>query len=760
MFYFLLIGLLGSSISFEVTPDVSSLCFLDEGSYQRITLENNLTLGLDGEPSLPSIPIKIALPPGMNATNISIDSCIYENLPGRYTVFPVTPTFCGFELEPSIPAPNEDIYSNNSFYPNIALDKWESGILWGFPLASYWLRPVQWNPVTGQVRILTSAKITLELENSSFVPISERTSWSENTARDLIRKVVINPGDVVSSGASIISPEELEYGQYVIITVPEYLSPMQNLANWKTSKGVPTTVHTTNWIQSTYPHSDLQSSVRAFLTNCRDSGVDFVLITGDNDIFEARFTHPQGAENDALPSDLYYADNNDMYPGEDIWDSNRNGFWGEPEDNLDWHPDLWVGRASVNSLEEAELFVEKVFIYEHTPARYLNEQFSSDDTMLFGYTTGFLFPGYNPGSIYAENISTTVPEQWSEFKCYESEGTNSTPQTIEMINSGPDQLFHLNHGSPTAIYTKYGDFFTTDDIMALKNISESGVVSIWNSLSCNTGAFDTLTSCADAWLNAPMGGGFACLNARAVFISTAFPISYEFYRSFFEDGVSNLGIAHGLSVDYICPLNSRMDASTAQGNNLFGDPELPMWLESLGAITVEHPQEINGTGPISISITNSNGTPLKETRVCLQKGHWKTGEIYWVGYTDINGEVIVDINPLTLGEIVLTATALNHNPFQCQIPVTSVEYSQGNQLKLWFKSNPATLPVEMYFSVPGNSNINISIFDITGRVISIPASGDYSEGTYSMDLEPFSTGVYFARISDETNTLTESFTIL
>ena len=757
MFYLTLVALLEHSITFEITPDIYGLQFVNEDSYQRIVLDNCLSIGSQGEPDLPAVPIRIALPCGMKATGISLESCTYETLPGTWNIFPVTPVLCGFELEPSIPIPDEDIYSSSSFFPENPLDICHSGILWGFPMASSWLRPVQWNPASGQVRVLTSAVIAVELDNSGFLPVKERTIWSENTARDIIRRMVINPEDVFSSGASIVSAEELEYGQYVIITVPEYLSPMQDLAEWKTVKGIPAAVYTTDWIQAAYSQSDLQRSVRAFLTDCRDSGVDFVLITGDNDVFEARFTHPSGAGNDALPSDLYFADNNDMYPGEDLWDSNRNGLWGEHEDSLDWHPDLWVGRASVNSVDEAELFLEKVLLYEHAPETYLNRQFSSDN-MCFGYTTGYLWPGTHPGSVYAESISTCVPAFWSELKCYESEGTNSTALTIEMITSGQDQDFWPTYSA--FANTNGGDLFTTDDIISLDNISESGNVSIWNSMSCSAGAFDTITCCGDAWLNAPDGGGFACLNARSVNAYTAFPICLEFYRCFFEDNISNLGIVHGLSVDYICPVSARMMTSIAQGNNLFGDPELPMWLEKPGQLSVEYPSEIQGSSPISIQVRDSEGLPVDKARVCMQKGDWQTGEIYRIGYTDSNGIVVLNIDPITLGEAVLTVSALNHDPFQISISVTSVEYSQGDLPMLFLTSNPAVNPVEMNFSVPENSNVEVLIFDIAGRVVSVPVSGDFQTGTYSIKLAPLNTGIYFARLTSGSTTFTQSFTVL
>ena len=756
MTYLVLLGLLGNIITFELSTDVSALHFINEGCYQKVMIEDHLSIGSRGEPDLPAISTRIALPYGMKAEKISLESCTYEILPGNYNIFPVTPILCGIEIESPLPLPNEDIYSINSFFPENPIEIWHSGHLWGFPLASCWIRPVQWNPVTGQVRVLTSAVLSVELDNSGSIPVKERTFWSENVAGNVIRTMVINPEDVYSSGASIVPTAELNYGQYVIVTVPEYLSPMQDLAEWKTAKGIPTTVHTTDWIQSEYSQSDLQRSVRAFLTDCREMGVDFVLISGDNDVFEARFTYPF---DDIIPSDLYYADNNDLYPGEDLWDSNRNGLWGEMEDNLDWHPDLWVGRASVNSLEEAEIFIEKVLLYERAPSALNNQQFSSDE-MCFGYSTGYLRPGLDPGSTVAESISTIVPEFWSELKCYESEGTNSTSLTVEMINSGPDQLFHLNHGAPTEVYTNYGDLFTTDDILSLQNISESGNVSVLYSMSCDAGAFDTLTCCADAWLNAPMGGGFACMNARPVYMSATIAMGMEFYSSFLENSFSNLGIAHGLSVDCICPSTSVISARIAQGNNLFGDPELPLWFEKLGALSVEYPASIQGSGLISIKVRDSNGSPVEEARICMQKGNWQTGDIYSIGYTDGNGEAVLDIDPQTLGEAVLTVVALNHDPFQIPIPITEVEYSQGNDPSLGFESNPAVGLAEMYFSIPNYSNVKISIYDITGRVSSVPVSGNYQTGTYSLTLKPLNTGIYFARLESGTLTLTQSFTVL
>lgn len=208
----------------------------------------------------------------------------------------------------------------------------------------------------------------------------------------------------------------------------------------------------------------------------------------------------------------------------------------------------------MNSLEEAEIFVDKVLIYEHVQETgTTNMQNAESWEIRFGYTTGYLQPGTSPGSEYAEQISAMVPYQWTEEKCYESWGNNSTDITIAMINNGPHQVFHVNHGGYDCMYTAYGDLFTVDDIMELQNITNSGSVAIWNSMACSIGAFDSLTSCADAWLNSPEGGGFACMNTRPVMVSYILAICEGFYDAYMIDGFYELGIAHGLALDNLCP---------------------------------------------------------------------------------------------------------------------------------------------------------------------------------------------------------------
>ena len=755
---------LSDSILVVVQPDLDGLQIIREGSFHRVTLPEYPFLGVEGEPDLPHTPLEIALPGGCRAEHVTVRNCTFDTLPGIYTVAPVIPVICSIGSESASATPDEHIYSSNSFYPANSLELWQSGVLWGMPLVSIWIRPVQWNPATGQLRVLRMAEVVVEYGMDSSQPtIRTRTQWSEDRASDILFSIVLNPEEVGSSGAVIVEPKQLEYGQYVVITDSEYLFPMQELADWKTAKGIPTGVFTTDWVQSNYPCLDLQQSVRAFLTDCRDEGVDFVLLTGDNDVFEARFTYPVSLD-ESLPSDLYYADNNDAEPGFDMWDSNGNGYWGEWEDDVEWHPDLWVGRASVNSLEEAELFVDKVLIYEHVQEVPLLDNFGGwSEEMRFGYTTGFLHPGSSPGSVYAESISTFVPCNWLEDKCYESWGNNSTEITIAMINDGPHQIFHANHGSATGMYTAYGDIFRVDDIMELQNISTSGNVAIWNSIACSIGAFDTLTCCADAWLNSPEGGGFAVMNARSVYASTSFPLCERFYIALLVDGFHELGIAHGLSLDYLCPPPNEYVGCMVQGNNLFGDPELPMWTESSASLVVNHPSSIEGSCRIPVQVLSLGGMPIEGARVCLQKGSWQTGEVYEVGYTDIAGQLSLWVNPQTLGEISLTVWVHNFDSYIESIAVDSLveeEEVPYDYSLIKITPNPSPAPVIMHFSLPETAVVKLSVFDISGRLVSTPAIGLYDSGIHETTVDGLYSGVYFVRMESGSFSATQRFVLI
>lgn len=748
----------GAEFSVTVPFSSAELRIEREGLFTSVHIPGAPSVLTPGSPALPIMPVRVAVPTGNRVTELRITSESWERLPGRYEIQPASgcvPISAGIEHTQSLP--NPDIYSRDTWFPLNTAVLSSSSVYWGIPTAYVTVHPVRWNPVSGTMEILAELELSFICEEDPAVRlVRRRTAASEALAMDITRRLVVNPGDVSGSGAVLVEPKELAWGQYVIITHPDYQVQAQELADWKTAKGIPASVYTTDWVQSQYSTADLQQDMRAFLTHCRDEGTDYVLIFGDDDKVECRdaLLVGSGSTTEEAPSDLYFADINDTAPGADLWNSNGNNIWGEvpfpyqyPQppgyDQVDYHPDLWVGRASVNSVSEADIFIEKVFIYEGIQSVDYFE--TAPRELRIGYSTGILwYSPYIPGSADAESISTFLPSPaWEEEKLYESNGTNSYQNTIDMINAGPHHVFHASHGSQTSMWTSQSSNYTTAHIMAQTNISSGGLPAIWQSISCFIGQLDGYECCGDAWLNSPNGGGFGNFNSRYGWGNFAGPctgpsemLCIRFYQDHWETDIYQLGIAHGTSMDYYCPPESIYMDWCLKEYNLFGDPELPMWTEVPTELSVSHPASISGTGPVTVTVT-AGGSPVEDARVCLQKGNWQTGEIYEVGYTDGSGQATLYADPATTGDIAVTVWARNHHTSLGTITVSGVALEDVSAPVTNFafhpvSPNPAVESAAISFELSMASPVTLEVYDLGGRRVTTLLEQEMQAGGHSL----------------------------
>ncbi|MBN1433301.1 hypothetical protein JW921_00975 [Candidatus Fermentibacterales bacterium] len=761
----------------ELTMD---LCFdsgqleIDQvGVYTRVVAPGMSLIEHEGWPRLPLMRAKVALPTGCRATGIEVLDSNYESLTGCFDILPAGP-LVPFSVQQEVHpvAPAARIYGSDEYFPHELCRLASSGAIWGIPLAYLDVSAVRWNPVSRQLEVLSDMTLRLTYEyDPSLVLISRRLESSEQAAQSMVRGMVVNPEGVSASGAQLVDARDLAYGQYVIITHPDYQSAAQDLADWKTAKGVPTNVYTTDWVASQYSCYDLPQEMRAFLTDCRDEGADYVLIYGDDDRVVARDAYMHAYSYTAnAPADIYFADINDTAPGADRWDSNGNHVWGETSDDVDWHPDLWVGRASVNSVSEANLFVDKVLIYEQVASADYFE--TAPIEMRVGYSTGILWSSpYYPGSAAAEIISGYVPGGgWEEEKCYESTGNNSSAITIAMINAGPHHVFHASHGSQTYMYTSYGSNYTVANIMAQTNISSGNLPALWNSIACMIGQIDGYECCGDAWLASPNGGGFGSFNSRYGWghygeagYGPSERICERFYYEHWSAGTIQLGPAHLVSMDHFCPPSAHGDSFEVdvldwciKEYNLLGDPELPMWTLEMIPMTVIHPGYIGGATTVDVNVSDPSDGPVENARVCLQKGDWQTGDIYEIGYTDASGHVGIYVNPGSAGTMDVTVWAHNHETYLGTIDVGVGIGDQGEQVAFYsldpVTPSPARTHAVMGFSLARPGIARVDVFDLSGRLITTLTSEYLGVGAHSLtwdltaDDTPVPSGLYHVRL--------------
>lgn len=447
---------------------------------------------------------------------------------------------------------------------------------------------------------------------------------------------------------------------YVIVTTKAFAPVFQQLADWKTSKGISTKVVLLENIVQYYSKGDTQFRVREFLKEAVHYwNLKWVLLGGDTAIgneplIPARFVESLIAfepEKNILPSDLYFSDLDGN------WDNNGNGKYGEDEDNCDLKPDIFVGRASVNTIEKASVFVQKVINYEKNPPAS-----GIKKALLIGSTM-------DESTETLEDCKLLAKEYLSGFSIVNRFKTDATPaKIVSDINSfNPHFVFVGAHGMSD--YVLVNGSFTNADADKLSN----SFPFIYTSISCHTNAFDK-DSLSEHFMNNPNGGAVAywAHSRFGLFDSNneGYYYSILLIKEFFSLILSNQSNVSPTLGEITARARAKYrDKARGDGicerwlllgMNLLGDPEMRVWTDDVKELKVGISTPISGDGRISLSVADSQGPVsaamacarfLDENRVCVTvtaKNHRfkqilvpyeKPFGVYAVGMTDGKGQV-------------------------------------------------------------------------------------------------------------------------
>ena len=148
---------------------------------------------------------------------------------------------------------------------------------------------------------------------------------------------------------------------YVIITTTNLENAVIALKTWKEYLGYSVNVVTTSWISSNYQGRDLQEKIRNFLIDKYDEwGINYVLIVGSRGNIPMRTCYPLPHEHEdyGVPTNYYYAD----LTGD--WDSDKDGYFGEYTDNMDFYPEVYVGRIPSDDPDVVENICQNIINFE------------------------------------------------------------------------------------------------------------------------------------------------------------------------------------------------------------------------------------------------------------------------------------------------------------------------------------------------------------------------------------------------------------
>jgi hypothetical protein len=563
--------------------------------FQPFTVENQWViedthiLEITGEPLIPYRAAKILLPEGMVLKDI--------------TVISGTPFVQkGFEL-PSGQSPcilndalvkkgrNEETYQSDDLYPDKLFEVTGVEYFRGFGILNIHLFPFQYRPKSGTVKFYP--KLTVEVRTSKGT--KNKLYRGIKVDKEAVSKIVDNPEVVktYSDGKTPLATEE-----YIVITNGEMQSTFQQLADWKANFVNGAGAYDVTYIYNNYTGSDNPEKIRNFIIDkYTNNGTLYVLLGGDIAAVPYRgfYVYSGGYTDSDMAADMYFAHLDGTF------NDDGDSYWAEPGE-VDWYAEVAVGRAPVETLTEAQNFVNKVIAYEQMdkPKRIVLHQ-------------SRMQTGNSPDSrCLAWNCDDWIPGDYIIDYLFEEDGTITKAKWRDAWASGPLLVVHIGHGNTDVYYINYEIGGTvswySSDISSLTN-------TFWPvhmSVADNCGDFCVNDCLGEEYVKRCKAIAFIG-NVNYGWLSTSNACMYSgefiemFIRALFHDGKEKLGDMLNGGKSYL--------VSSAQSNstyrwcfyeiNLIGDPETPILTKRNGltvSCTVSIEAECSGADTVEFYV--------------------------------------------------------------------------------------------------------------------------------------------------------------
>lgn len=424
----------------------------------------------------------------------------------------------------------------------------------------------------------------------------------------------------------------------MLIIVPNgsesFRSAIEPLAEWKNQKGVNTLI-LSNYTLYGEPEDDNQTKIRKMIKSYYESdGIRWVLLAGDaqEDLIPIRYVHnpdlidlgnidtePIGSEY-FKPTDFYYADLTGT------WDSDGDGDYGESakynangEDEIDWSPEVYVGRFPANDANELSIMVNKTLKYEKNPkiGDWMNNMLlaggvseNSGDGEDEARLTTYIWQNYVEEQMNFTHLCRTSPY----YTAPEPKEPLDSTSFIGEFNEGYSAVIFAGHGgfrgAPTYdnIYNDaFGYIYSTSEAEDCKNnyypslvYADACVTSCYDIESGNKGNDDSIGEVLIKDIN---GGSIGYVGAMRLSLYYQNDLELEalnrgnaklFWKVFFDDKTYQQGktlydskMAYMNSHYYKYERN--LDHEQAERKqlltyNLLGDPEVDIYTSIPGKI--------------------------------------------------------------------------------------------------------------------------------------------------------------------------------
>jgi hypothetical protein len=707
-------------ITFHLPELIETPIKTDIGTFLQFEIPNSGFIGDIGSPQLPAVTKIVAIPTQQYSFEIVEEHLLDTRSIGK--IYPLqNPQSDDETSTENIFVYDATAYQQDTMLPGRTVNIITSGNIRDIPFIKLQFVPLQYNPSQGIVKIYDTIVIKITFSQSDSLVVEP--NFTQKEFYPYYENVFTNWQDFMGHTTFQQQSETKETGcDYLIITHQNYYTQAQQLAEWKHQTGYITKILNVSEIGTTY------QQIRQFLMGAYSSWVprpSYVVLIGDAEYIPTTYVN-------GVATDLWYA----------------------AVDGSDYYPDLFIGRIPADSANQADVMIQKIITYEHTPPMvpsfYNNfvvaAYFQDDNTdgyedRRFVLTSEevrdyLLSQGYNGERIYCTD-SYVNPTHYNNGYYANGEPLPSdllrpgfawdgdAADISTAINSGIFILNHRDHGMESG----WGDpYFTTANFNSFSN---GDLLPVVFSINCLTGSFDTTECFCEEFLRKEDGGAVAVFGATEVSYS-----GYNDYlcRGFYDAMWPAFDTEIGTNVS-LCHLGEILNYGKAFMADTWGDPwgyeeyEFELFHcfgDPALDIYTALPQTLQVTcipsDMIHITVMG-NGTPVEGAHVCLSQENG----FYRAGYTDENGVIEFNKTGTTIDQAV-SLGAIAHN---------YLYYSESFMLN----QRPQT-PNRPTGSIEGKPNV-----EYIYRTSTVDADGDmlyynfsWGDGTYSGWIGPFESG--------------------
>lgn len=671
----------GETINVDIDGMYVSEVFVDGTAFHRLSIPGHVGLRKVGHPELPVVGACVEIPLGVHVQPLIVKSSSitlagYNVYPAQEPLPRLRPDFRGvFQLDRAT-------YLADAFQPPqlAAVEVEDIGVIRGHRVAFLKVHPLQYNPMTRELRAFSNIEVRLEYNRPAQIEGIPRRIESA-PFEELLTRTLLNYRSPGRYGRSGDYEAEVNGCHYLILTHPNLYNPADasnpvvRLSNWKRRKGLITRVVDV----TTIPGGNTAAAIRAFVQGAYDNwnpAPAYVLLVGDAELVP---------RNDGITHDYHVDSQKSATPiGTDLDYGTTHG--------ADYFPDIFVGRLSVDSAAQCADVIDKILRYEQNPPANANYY---RDTSLVGLFEDTDSNGREDDTFriieYSEAIRTFLQGQnYNVRRIYARSGTAATgPQQYENGTGIPVELtlagnppgipgFAWNGGTADirAAFNGGNFLITYDghgrpDRWAQPRLSTADLAGLTNqdlnpvvlSFTCMTGWFDNEINAGNVDTNPDVAGvqglgvndeSFCELLLRpartgAVAVVGATRISWEnndemmlgVYKAIWPEFAPAPPTSHTLPQMTMGPLvrlgqvlnfskfymanvykHDFNRESTFEMYHLYGDPEMPIWTQAPVALAVDHPIGIGATGPQDFVVTvteQGTGTPVASALVTLTR---------------------------------------------------------------------------------------------------------------------------------------------